>query len=104
MDENTINWQEIAAKLPRDKETKVQPAKLPEREFWILVAATTAMKRTMAANSQSLLVSQIRRHSSEWFNNIDFLAAQEGVSFEEMFVRLCGGDASADLPEQKEAP
>lgn len=96
MDENAINWHEIAAKLPRDKETKVQPARLPEREFWILIAATTAMKRTVAANSQSLLVSQIRRHSTEWFNNIAFLAAQEGVSFEEMFVRLCVGDSSDD--------
>lgn len=86
------NWSEISKRLPDDQDTRVQTARLSQREFWIFKAACVSMNRSIAANSQSLMTAQIRRHQEEWFKNIEFLAAKDGVTFEEKFVQLCLGE------------
>lgn len=95
MDASQINWSEIAENTPKDQDTRIQSGPLPEREYWILKAATAANKRKLTQNSQSLLVAQIRRHQDAWFDNIAFLAAQDGKTFEQKFIELATGKDDA---------
>lgn len=86
-----VNWSEIAARLPKIDDTRIQTAKLSDMDYWMLKAAAAAKKRGVAADSASLLSASARRLAPEWCELIAFQAAQEGVSFEEMFVRLATG-------------
>ncbi|WP_375495316.1 hypothetical protein [uncultured Nostoc sp.] len=83
-----VNWDEIASKLPKIDDTRIQTAKLSDMDFWVLKAAAAVKKRGVAADSASLLSASIRRLTPEWCELIAFQAAQEGISFEEMFVKL----------------
>ncbi|OYE02783.1 hypothetical protein [Nostoc sp. 'Peltigera membranacea cyanobiont' 232] len=87
---NNINWEEIASKLPKIDDTRIQTAKLSDMDYWMLKAAAAVKKRGVAADSASLLSASVRRLTSEWCELIAFQAAQEGISFEEMFIRLAG--------------
>ncbi|QKQ75667.1 hypothetical protein [Nostoc sp. TCL240-02] len=86
------NWDEIAARLPKIDDTRVQTAKLADMDYWVLKAAAAVKKRGMAADSASLLSASVRRLTPEWCELIAFQASQEGLSFEEMFVRLATGE------------
>lgn len=92
MDINKIDWEAIASRLPKQEDTRIQTAKIAEMDFWVLKAAAAVKKRGVAADSASLLSASIRRLAPEWCELIAFQAAQEGLSFEEMFVRLASGD------------
>ncbi|AUB37456.1 hypothetical protein COO91_03401 [Nostoc flagelliforme CCNUN1] len=92
MNINNVDWEAIAARLPQVEDTRVHTAKLADMDFWILKAAAAVKKRGVAADSASLLSASIRRLTPEWCELIAFQAAQEGVSFEEMFVRLATGE------------
>lgn len=87
-----IEWDAIAQRLPKIEDTRVQTAKLADMDFWMLKAAAAAKKRAIANDSASLLSASIRRLSPEWCELIAFAAAQENVSFEDMFVRLATGE------------
>jgi len=87
---NNINWEEIASKLPKIDDTRIQTAKLSDMDYWMLKAAAAVKKRGVAADSASLLSASVRRLTPEWCEMIAFQAAQEGISFEEMFIRLSG--------------
>ncbi len=86
-----VNWGEIASKLPKLDDTRIQTAKLSDMDYWMLKAAAAAKKRGVAADTASLLSASVRRLSSEWCELIAFQAAQEGISFEDMFVKLATG-------------
>lgn len=101
MDVEKIDWEAIGSRLP-ESDTRLHTPRLPQREFWMLKAGCAALERKMTHQVQSLLVAQIRRLWPEWAQDIAFLAAQNGCSFEEMFVRLAGGgEAQAPAEESK---
>lgn len=87
-----IDWEDIASKLPNKEDTRVQTAKMASMDYWLLKAAASAKKRGLAADAASLLSASVRRLKDEWCEIIAFQAAQEGISFEEMFVKLVEKD------------
>lgn len=87
-----IDWEAIASRLPKLEDTRMQSGKLSDRDYWILKAGSASKKRQLAPDVASLLTAQVRRFEDEWFKNIAFQAAQEGITFEEMFIRLAAGD------------
>jgi hypothetical protein len=87
-----IDWEEIASKLPHIEDTRIQTAKLADMDYWVLKATAAVKKRGVAADSSSLLSASIRRLTPEWCELIAFQAAQEKISFEEMFIRLATGE------------
>lgn len=90
--ENKPDWEAIAKRLPKIDDTRIQTAKLSDMDFWMLRAAARVKKRGMAADSASLLSASIRRLSPEWCELIAFQAAQENLTFEQMFIKLCTED------------
>jgi hypothetical protein len=89
------DWEAIAKRLPKIDDTRIQTAKLADMDYWMLRAAARVKKRGMAADSASLLSASIRRLSPEWCELIAFQAAQEGLSVEDMFVKLCVDNVQA---------
>ncbi len=83
-----IDWDVIAKRLPKVEDTRIQTAKLADMDYWMLKAAAKAKKRTLANDSASLISASIRRLSPEWIELIAFLAAQDGITFEEEFIAL----------------
>ena len=102
MNPDNIDWEAIANKLPA-RDTRIQTSALPDREYFILKAASEANKRKLSQNCQSLLVAQVRRWQEDWFKNIAFMAAQEGKTFEEKFVELVTGTVEVQGEEDGEA-
>lgn len=87
-----IDWEAIAKQLPKSEDTRIQSGRLADRDYWILKAGTASKKRQLAPDTASLLTAQVRRFEDEWFKNIQFQAAQAGITFEEMFIRLATGE------------
>lgn len=93
------DWGAIAVRLPKVDDTRIQTGKLADMDFWMLKAAARVKKRGIAADAVSLLSASIRRLSNEWCELIAFQAAQEGLSFEDMFIKLCTEDTKKESAE-----
>lgn len=86
--EKDINWEEIAKRLPVAKDTRISSAHLPQIDYYFEKAWCMASNRSLAADAQSLLIAQLRRHKQARCEAIAFLANQHNLSFEECFIRL----------------
>jgi hypothetical protein len=92
MKSEDIDWNAIASRIAKVEDTRIQTGKIADRDFWILKAGCASKKRQLATDAASLLTAQIRRWEQSWIDNIEFMAKQEGVTFEEMFIRLAIGE------------
>ena len=86
--EKDINWEANAEQLPVAKDTRILSGSLSQYDYYFEKAFTSAANRSLAGDVQSLLTAQLRRHFEARCKTIYFLAAQNGLSFEEAFVRL----------------
>ena len=84
--EKDIDWGKIAKRLPLAKDTRISSAHLPQIDYYFEKAWCEASNRSMAADVQSLLITQLRTKAK--YEAIAFLANQHGLSFEEAFIRL----------------
>lgn len=87
-----IDWNAIASRLPKVEDTRIQTGKLADRDYWILKAGCASKKRQLAPDAASLITAQVRRWEQSWVDNIEFMAQQEGITFEEMFIKLALGE------------
>lgn len=94
--EKDINWKEIAKRLPVAKDTRISSAHLPQIDYYFEKAWCIASNRSLAADAQSLLIDQFRRHKQARCEAIGFLASQHNLSFEEAFVRLVTDEPLSD--------
>lgn len=83
-----MDWTLIASQLKKRDKTRVQTANLNERDRAMLVVIAKIKKKSLADDTASLLSAQVRKHQEAWEQMIEFAAAQEGLTPEELFVKL----------------
>lgn len=93
-----IDWSAIASVLPKRNTYRIS-VQLSAMDYWILKAAARAKMRSLAPDCASLLAAQVRRHEEQWLRQIQFLADQDGVGFEEKFIELATDGVTDEAKE-----
>ncbi len=86
--EQDVDWDLIASNLPPARDTRMTCGPLSQYDYYFEKAFAAAANRSLSADIQSLLTAQLRRHFEARCRTIAFAAKQNGLSFEEAFVRL----------------
>jgi len=93
MDNNELskewNWKYVASNLTPRKQTCFQSANMPEKEFFMLVAGAAIRRRSLSQQVQAILLdSTVKWWEAAWKEDIEFKAAQMGISPEQLFLQL----------------
>ncbi|MDJ0554354.1 MAG: hypothetical protein QNJ68_07945 [Microcoleaceae cyanobacterium MO_207.B10] len=98
--EQDVDWDLIASNLPPAKDTRMTCGPLSQYDYYFEKAFSAAANRSVAADTHSLLTAQLRRNFEARCRTIAFAAKQNGLSFEEAFVRLATDQSLSDKPDE----
>jgi hypothetical protein len=99
-----LDWKYIGQRVPKREDTRVRSGHLSQRDFILYAATCQALNRSMASDLNSWIRSQINRWFASRITDIEVLAAQEGVTVEEMICRLVAKSTSTELNEPDPPP
>ncbi len=86
--EKDVDWKAIAENLPNIENTRIIAGSLSQYDYYFEKAYTNAANRSIASDALGILTEQFRIRFQERCRTILFIANQNGLSFEEAFVRL----------------
>lgn len=81
-----MDWSKV--KLPKPKNPRPQVGELSDLDYWRLAVAAKLMKKSIASSLQTAVTTYVRRNWDEHEALLQIEAAQQGITAEEMFVRL----------------
>lgn len=107
-EESGWDWKFIGGSLAVPKRTTIQTGSLPIREYYKLIVGASVRQRSLAAQSQAVLLDGVNEWWGAWAGNLEFEAAQLGISPEQLFVNIVRegtpkgslGNSSVVLPDE----
>lgn len=86
-----MDWSKI--KLPSPKNPRPQVGELSDLDYWKLVVASKLLRKSIAAMLQTAIYTYLSRNWEEHEKRLQIEANKEGLTPEEMFVKLAGDDS-----------
>jgi len=85
-----VNWSKVV--LPKPKNARPQVGELSDLDYWKLVVASKLVKKSLAAMLQTAVYTYCSRNWEEHEKRLILEANKEGITPEEMFVKLAQQD------------
>jgi hypothetical protein len=85
-----MDWSKI--RLPAPKTPRPQVGELSTLDYWKMVVASKLIKKSLAATLQTAVYTYLSRTWEEHEKRLLIEASKEGLSPEEMFMRLVNDD------------
>jgi hypothetical protein len=94
-----MDWSKVT--LPSPKNPRPQVGELSDLDYWKLLVASKLVRKSIAAMLQTATYTYLSRNWEEHEKRLTIEANKQGISPEEMFVRLASQDGLSINTDQK---
>jgi hypothetical protein len=86
-----MDWNKVT--LPSPKNPRPQVGELSDLDYWKLVVASKLIRKSIAAMLQTAVLTYLARNWEEHEKRLTVEANKEGITSEEMFVKIAQEDS-----------